>query len=449
MKPLRSSLVLLILAAIGGVYLFRNERGAAVSPGAVVLLRAPKDGVRRVVLQPANVVIERKSAGDSFTVRDQKTGFSAQLDIEEERGLWAQIDLVQSTLPVENPEKPRQYGLENPLASIEVDGRKLEFGAIAPFNSNLIYARGSGQIGLVSAVLSSKTRKTFGGWRDRDVFGPRVKNTGSFSLRNADAQISFDKNWDDAWHLSAAKTGVANVRADAGAIESALRALANAKISRWLDERGQNPARYGLGKPTITFESGGLNLQIGAKTLGGYAARRDSTGAIFEIPASLFAVWNRPLRDWRDRKILIFDADSVARIEIARRGAAQTMVKDGENWRLDGGQSDLKIRGAALDVLDSLGALRAENFVDNVKNKAQFRWDQPILTLEIASKTGETRSNLRFARVGGKLYAQTLVSASNRAATGTVFVLKTEALAQIQIALDKIFPQISSSEASQ
>lgn len=456
MKPLRSTLILLFLVAIGGAYLIWNERGAPVAAGAVVLMRAPENEVRRVTLQPANVVVER----NSFTVRDQKTGLSAPLDSEEARGLWAQIDLVQSDLPVENPENLKQYGLENPRASIEVDGRKLEFGEVSNFDKNLIYARGSGRIGLVSATLAAKTRKTFDQWRDRDVLGSRAQNAGLFDLKNSSAQIYFEQNQSGVWRLSAAKNGVFKARADAEIVKNALRALSDAKIGRWLDERGQNPARYGLDKATVEWKSGGLNLQIGAKTSGGYAARRDGTGAIFEIPASLFATLNRPLRDWRDSRIAVFDANSVSKIEVSARGARRVLTKNEGGWKADGwkreekregAQADLKTRAAALDLLDFLGGLRASSFLDSTKNEAKpkftsakaenakadfgFGFGSPELRIEVETESGEV-ADVRFGRARDQLFAQNL---SGDTRSGTTFAVSANALAPAQNALDILF----------
>lgn len=92
-KSLRSTLILLLLALAGGAFLWWNERGQAPSPGALVLLRAPKNEIRRVVFRPNNFVLERDKDG-AWTVRDPKTNRAALIDEEQRRQFWAQIELV-------------------------------------------------------------------------------------------------------------------------------------------------------------------------------------------------------------------------------------------------------------------------------------------------------------------------------------------------------------------
>lgn len=430
MKALRSTLILLFVALLGGGWIYWQERGPRITPDAVVLLRATKNEARRVVLRPANLFIERNSSG-SWRVREERTGLSAPLDEQAGREFWAQIEAVQSILPVENPEGAAQYGLERPRAAIEVDGRKLEFGAPAAFDPKWIYARGDGHIALLSAELFAKTARPFSEWRDRSVVNFNPDSVAAFSLRNGKTRLDFHKTG-DSWKLQTSGSRAKN--ADADAIENLLNSLSQSKTTRWLDERGQNAARYGLKTPRIVFESGKSRLEIGDRTAGGYAARSAGSAAIFLLPDAIFGLLDRPISDWRDRRVANFEINLITRLEISAGGRTRVLVREADDWRLENGRPDPKLRAAALDLLDFARNLRASGFLEDATIEREIsRGKVPLSALKAVAADGTPIFALRFGRVGKKL------TAKNQLTPETLFELDGDALDKTEAARTAIF----------
>lgn len=305
---------------------------------------------------------------------------------------------------MENPQKLASYGLQTPRAGLEVDGQKLEFGNVAAFQKELIYARGQNQIALISADLLFKTRWSFEQWRDASVMESKVAASTRWALRNGRSTLRFHRI-EAGWTVRATENG-APTKADDGVVDQALGALSQAKVTRWLDESGAKAAGFGLKPAQVAFDSGGVRLEIGAKTRGGYAAWRGA-GAIFEVPASLFAALNRPLPDWRDRKIARFEPEQVARLLVETGGKRQVLVRNGDQWRREGAPDDLRSHRAALDFLNFAGELRALQFLDSAASRnASFGLKRPILVLQAFDSQGAAALELRCGRVGGRLYAQ-------------------------------------------
>jgi hypothetical protein len=90
-------LILLLLAVGGGLTIYFNERGAPVEQGAIVLLRAPREGVRLVKFAPANVELRR--LGTDWRVQSGRK--SARADPDAVKEMLDALELVQSEAPVE------------------------------------------------------------------------------------------------------------------------------------------------------------------------------------------------------------------------------------------------------------------------------------------------------------------------------------------------------------
>ncbi|PQV65525.1 protein of unknown function (DUF4340) [Abditibacterium utsteinense] len=462
MKSLRSTLILLLAALCGGAYLWLAERGPAPRQGAFVLLRATKNEVKSVEFSPSNLKLRRE--GDSWHIVDEKGKLNAPADPDSTQNLLDALQLVQSDAPVKNPEKLSAYGLEKPRSQIKVDGQTLDFGASPGFDARRVYARTQAGIALVDSQFLNWPQKSFESWRDKIILRFNAEQVVQIVLQTPQTSAVFTKN-EENWNIEKPL----RARADAATITSALAALQAARTTQWLDENGKNLEKWGLETPRATLslrgENLGAQLEIGAPQKGGYAARTSASPAIFLLQGSVYALLSRPLKAWRDPRIAVLDANLISRIEVAARGAKRTLLRNGENWRLGGGKNDAEIRGAALDLTEFLGALRAADFVpsttaqstksqsttaQSTKNEAtnhtttsdaRFGLDSPILTLQAETENGETAALVRFGRAQGQLYAQNLGSDSSQAAASTIFVLQTDALTPIESALNKILPQ--------
>lgn len=424
MKPLRSSLILLLLAVLSGIYLYFNERGTPVSEGAVVLLRAPREGVQRIRFSPANLELRRQN--DTWRVQTARN--SAPADPDAVKTLLDALELVQSDAPVDNAVNLKPYGLEKPAARLQVDDKVLDFGLSPRFDSSRVYARSGEQVALVPAILEEATRKSFEAWRDRAVLRFDAEKIAAFSLQTPQGSARFRKA-DESWKLEKPAA-----RADAEVVNAFLSALASAKIEKWLDENGADAKKWGLEKPLARIGLDGARLEVGARQNGGYAARNSASNAVFLLPDATFALFNRPLRDWRDKTIARFDLNTATRLQIETQGKSKILFKNGSGWNIENGVANPKINAAALDLLSFAAALRARDFIDAPRNLAQYGLDKPILRLQIEA---DAPVKLRFGRAKNQLYAQQIGDTASQ----TIFRLSRDALDAIQETLAQLEPK--------
>ncbi len=469
MKFLRSTLILLVLALCGGAYLFFAERGAAPRQGALILLRTPQNGARSIEFSPSNLKLQRDDTNtELWRIHDQRLGLDAPADPELTKSLLGALELVQSGAPVENPEKFSVYGLEKPRGQLRVDGQSIFFGAAPQFDARRVYARSDAGIALLETTLLDFSRQNFEAWRDKAILRFESDKVTRIALQTPRLRANFAQNG-EVWNIE----NPLRTRADAAIVNSAINTLQSARTTRWLDESGANLKKWGLDKPQATISLSGdqwsAKIEVGALQnsgdSGGYAARTSASRAVFLLPAAAFAIFNRPLKVWRDAQIVTFDLNSAAKIEVEARGARRVLLRDADVWQLQnnsekGGPDPQKTRAAALDLLDFLGSARAEEFVDEKRSDRFFGFDKPVLTLKITAQNGDVVAAVRFGKAGGKISAQNWSGGlENQAADkkttdkmaanmGTVFVLSADSLDKIQSALNKILPPISISKTS-
>ncbi len=127
----------------------------------------------------------------------------------------------------------------------------------------------------------------------------------------------------------------------------------------------------------ITTKDGAHSLLIGKKTAGGFAAKNSLSPAVFEVPESLFGLINRPLRDWRDKKVVEVEPEKVKQVTVTYKGATKTFKKN-EKWVEDGVKVDDSAKGkeaadavnfAVMDLLFAVQGLEAQDFADNAKKR--------------------------------------------------------------------------------
>ena len=425
MKSLRSSLILLVLALFGGAYLFFAERGAPSRSGALVLFSARAEQIRTIRFAPSGIELRRQD--EKWRVFDPKTRRDAPADPKAVESLLQSLEKVESDAPVSNPEKLAVYGLEKPSAQIEIDRKMLSFGASPRFDPRGVYARSDDEIALLPLQLRQTARKSFGEWRDSSILRFDAQ-TNDFSLQTARGRLGFQKNGEE-WRLNPL-----GVRADADVVNDFLTRLGAAQISRWFDENGANPTKFRLDKPRAVIEIGEAKLEIGARQKeGGFAARNSASPAIWLLPDAVWALIDQPKNHWRDKRVAVFDAESVARLEIFDGRTSRTLLREGDDWRLKGGKNEAKVRNAALDLIDFARGLRATDFAQDATKNSQPDITPPVFALKASDADGAVAFELRFERREKNLFVQ------SQGSVGTLFKLESSALDAIQIARAQIF----------
>ncbi|MDQ3814377.1 MAG: DUF4340 domain-containing protein [Armatimonadota bacterium] len=446
MKSFRSTLILLLLAALVGGYIYYAERGPIAESGSTVLLRTDPNVVSSLRLSQAGgkTVLLQKS-GESWTVQQGQTATAVPADPDTVKGLLDQVQLVQSQNVVSNESaRLKEYGLDKPQSSLTVTDTKIEFGAKPKFDSSKIYARVADQVALLPATLSDAVTKPFNDWRDKAVLRVKLEETSRLALKAPAVTAALEQTKEKTetesseWKIAQPVDAVA----DASTVESFINQLSAAQAAKFLEDNPKSPAKWGLDKPQaqveITTKDGARKLLVGKRLKDGYAAQNTFSPVVFQLPEATFGLINRPLRDWRSKTVLKFEMADLTQVEVTARGTTRTYTKKDDKWKAvnaTAGDADATNQ-AVLDLLIAAQSLSAQDFIDKSGSPSTYAFDKPGVLLKLTSARQPGPLTLQLGFPGTKAYA--------RSGTGdnfepTVYVLPASAKESFKSALDKLF----------
>jgi hypothetical protein len=227
----------------------------------------------------------------------------------------------------------------------------------------------------------------------------------------AEVQLTYP---DRAVHLKKDEAGKWNItqpiatEADESTVTNLVNAIADAEISRTLDEPVQDLSLYGLSAPLVklqvTLKDGKTlpQVAIGKDTPVGYSVylQREGETKILLTPQAFRLGMTKEVKDLRDKTILAFTSDEVKKIEIKNAEKSMTLTKSESGWALEhpaiGKADDSQVQL----FLSSLQNLKAQDFIEQpVLEPKEYGLVPPQLTIALAiGADGATKTLL----VGGE-----------------------------------------------
>jgi hypothetical protein len=372
MKGIRSFLVLLVVAAGLGGYLYYDSK------------RAPSDDTKQdkvfadVQSDKIDQVTIKSDKGETSTAAKQGEQWqvtqpaAAPADEAEISGITSNLaSLTVSRVIDEQAGDFKQYGLEP--ARIEVGfrqggkDRKLLLGQKTPTGSDM-YARlpDKARVFLVPSYVESTFNKSPFDLRDKTILKIDRDKVDRVEIETADRTIKIAKQGAD-WRMSAP----VDSRADFGAVEGLVGRLNSTQMKAIAatDADANALKEYGLDKPAATVRvlsgSAQAGLAIGKSAGEGVVYAKDlSRPMVFTVESALADELKKPADDLRLKDL--FDARSfnTTRVEIARGGQTVAFEKDKDTWK-QVAPAAKAVDGAKVDaLLTALTNARATGFVD-------------------------------------------------------------------------------------
>jgi hypothetical protein len=465
MKALYSTLALLVLVAGGGAWIYFNEREPVAAPNSTVLLREEPTRVRQIAITRAGgerFVLSKKN-NDWMLQREGVIGKGKSPVVPADRtvvqSLLKALQLVQSSAPLSgaNREELGAYGLSRPMSTLLVEGAKIEFGTQPSFDRAHVYARvtsketTTSQIALLPVSLALFGQKTFDDWRDKstlrlDLAGvkqleiqtPRVRTRFALSKRS-------QNNQPDEWQMLVPL----NAHADPGTIHNLLQALPRTLAPRFLDD-APNLKKWGLGKPAFVVRATGSSvstLRVGSKVPGGFAAQNSSSPSVFVMPDELMKLINRPLRDWRGKRVLFFEVSKVDAFDLRARGKTASFARDPNDEELRWQQlrgptrtaSPDAIQHLAVELLFGLKDFAATDFIDAPRAPGTYGLDKPVLEYRLRAAQWPGGVTVQVGAKNGKFFARTGARTGKQFQT-PIYILPSDSLDPLKAPLDAMFP---------
>ncbi len=199
--------------------------------------------------------------------------------------------------------------------------------------------------------------------------------------------------------------------ADPDAMTTFLASLATLNADKLVDPQTADFAPYGLKEPvlviTATMKDGKRHtVLVGDETpaTGGYYVRAGASKSLYTIASFTKAGIDKTAADLRDKRLLTFGRDSLARIELTAKGQTTEFGRNDQgDWQIvkpspmrdDGWQVDellRKLSEAKLDATVSDDTAKA--------NEAAFPSSPPFATARVIDKLGAQSLELRKSKDG-------------------------------------------------
>jgi hypothetical protein len=338
------------------------------------------------------------------------------LDVQKQQGKWAitapqkypaDQDAVTSMVSSLNPvtadsvieDKPTdlaKYGLSNPsliVAVHEKNGKTqdLVFGDDVPAAS-LVYARVNNdpKVYAISSAVKSSFDKSLNDLRDKRLLTFDQNALTRIELITAKSDIEFGKNNQNEWQIVKPQP----YRADSFQVEELLRKLTDAKmdLSGTAEDQKKADAGYAAGQPVATVkvtDAGGTQTLQVRKNKDDYYAKSSVVSGAYKIASDLGKELEKPLDDFRNKKIFDFGFNDPNKITIQQGGSEKTYVRSGSDWKLNKQTMDAGLLQALIDKVRDLSATK---FVT-----AGF--SAPEFTISVTWNDGKRTDKAEFAKV--------------------------------------------------
>jgi hypothetical protein len=399
MKGLRSFLVLLVVAAALGGYLYYDSKHETTDEkkNEKVFVDLKSEKIDRITIKSdKGETTSAQKQGDNKWQLTEPAATPA--DEAELSGITSNLASLEVQRVVDDQASDfKQYGLDP--ARIEVgfrlDGkdRRLLIGQKTPTGSDM-YARvpERPRVFLVPSYLDTTFDKSPFDLRDKTILKIDRDKVDKVEIQTEDRTIAVSKQGAD-WHL----TSPVNARADFSAVEGVIGKLNSTQMKAITAPDVSDPKalkEYGLDKPVATVKIGSGSSQAGlaiGKSAGeGVVYARDlSRPMVFTVESALADDLKKPADDFRIKDLFDSRSFNTTRLEIVRNGQTVAWEKDKDAWKqtLPAAKA---VDGAKVDaLLTALSGARATGFADKAP-----ALDKPELVVSVKFDDGQKQEKV-------------------------------------------------------
>jgi hypothetical protein len=399
MKPRNLLVAAVFLAALSGAVWWAKRHPQSTGPTA----NTPPAPKLAEISDTAVQQVELKKKDGSTIVLDRKSG---KWVITAPESLSADQDAVGTIVSSLNPvtadsvveDKPSdlsKYGLTTPSLTVivkEKNGKtdQFVFGDDVPAGS-LVYARSNSRPAVysVSSSVKSSFDKALNDLRDKRLLTFDSNQLTRVELVSGKSDVEFGKNNQNEWQILKPKP----YRADSFQVEELLRKLtdANMDLSANALDAKKTDAAFAKGQRIATAKvsdaAGTQTLEV-HKDKDDYYAQTSVVKGIYKVSADLGKQLEKPLDDFRNKKIFDFGFSDPTKIEVQQGDTAKVYQKSGQDWKLNGKVMDPRSIQAFTDKVRDLSA---NKFVDN-------GFTAPVLSIAVTSNNGKRIEKVAFAK---------------------------------------------------
>jgi Domain of unknown function (DUF4340) len=268
---------------------------------------------------------------------------------------------------------PSEFGLDRPAAKLTAklkDGKQLglTLGAKSPTGA-WVYGQEAGKpaVMAVSESLERDAAKPLADFRDRTVLAFQPKDVTGVQITTRDDTMDVESA-DGKWKL---KRPVA-LDADADQMREFLDKLQSGRVKEFVAENPPSLEPYGLVRSVRVAIQTGKDKERATRELllgrvddqkKGVYAMRPGESTVLLLPDEIWNAVPKNVATLRDKTVIDFDRDKVARVEMESPKGPITLVREGEQWKITQPEPLPADQAEAGAVLMKLKDLRAQAFL--------------------------------------------------------------------------------------
>jgi hypothetical protein len=363
----------LILAALSGTLYWSNHhkpsedaaKASSEAPPKILSLNEPDITRLAIRRKDEPEVLLSKNASGAWQITSPQPLPADQAAVTS---VLSTICSLNSERVVDDkPADLSQYGLADAGLQIEVttkgNTQKLLFGGqTITGGSNFVALAGDPRVFTIASYNKSSLDKSAGDLRDKRLLTADFDKVSQIEVLQQSAakkqDITFARE-KDSWQILKPKP----FRAESYQVDDLIRTLKDAKMETSASENEAKIAAafYGaspLATAKITGASGTQELQI-RKAKDDYYAKSSVVAGVFKVSTSLGSALNKPLDDFRKKKLFDFGYEEPDKIEI-RDGAKSYFLTHSASdwWGADGRKLDSSTVETLLDKIRDFSATK-------------------------------------------------------------------------------------------
>ncbi len=336
----RSTWILLLVSAAGLLYYFlveqpRHRRGVERRQGETRLTDIEPRDVTRLVIEGTLVTIELVRSDDEWRMTRpvQDRVELAAVNVM----LRTVLDCTIERRLNPSPSRIADYGLDRPGAVVRIaTPRESLLVKVGDFNmtksSCYVVRDDEPEVLLVPAGLRRYAHQAAFEYRDKKVVGFRVADVTQLDITSPVRRLRWSKAENGRWW---AYTGRDSIRGEPDEIEGILGGLRAMRANQLLPADGPNLVRL------LSAPSGSVTAGLRGDSLAAFVFGRDSLGGcwvhdgsarIARVESAVLGIFAKTMHDLRDRRVVHFVADSLARITMEIRGRTTSIVRSSGDW---------------------------------------------------------------------------------------------------------------------
>jgi Domain of unknown function (DUF4340) len=395
----RNTLILLLVAIVGGGAVYYLE----VKPGK------PRDEVPETSKPAFNfkreeinaITLTRGSEKPvNFEMQNNKWFVRQPIEAPADESAMNGIigDLVSARVDRDFPgDDLKAYGLAEPAVKLEIklkngQTHRLDLGSKDPLGS-FAYAKidGAQNVSLISSSVLTNTDKSLNDLRDRSLLGATQYELGSVKITNESGTYELEKK-DSDWMIKSPFVGIA----EETEVATLLGDVTSAKAVEITSETIDDPAKYGLDKPKLSFTArftagGERTVSLGSKVDDkSYYARTSDLPQLYKVDLTLLRALSTKVATLRSKSLVKLDRNDLTRVQIKNPNVTIVAEKNNEGKWLVKEPADKKDKEAySFKLIDPLEA-KATEVIDRATGAIAAKLAKPEVEVRLTGKNGTT-----------------------------------------------------------